>query len=147
MAVQPISTSRHRAPLAVWIIAAFALIFIMLTCLLLLLAGLHVDVFSIGGRRVSPEEWLHVAAPLFVILALGFCAMLYAIAAGKRWWRVLLVALWCVIAMYGAAVGLAGKVRAGEAARAVAQGSALAALSWWFLYRTQRMRDYFSRLT
>jgi hypothetical protein len=141
------SSNHRRAPLAVWIIVAFALLFIVLTCLLLLLAGLHVDVFSIGGRRVSPEEWLRVAAPLFVILALGFCAVLYGIAGGKRWWRVLLVTLWCVVALYGAGAGLAGKVRAGEAAREVAQGSALAALTWWFLYRTQRMRDYFRRLS
>lgn len=139
--------SHPRAPLAVWFIAGFAVFFIVLTCLLLLVAALHVDVFSIGGRRVAPDEWLHVAAPLFVILALGFCAMLYGMVLRRRWWRVLLIALWCVITIYGAAAGLAGKVRPGEAQRAIAQGSALAALSWWFFYRTQKMREYFRSLS
>jgi hypothetical protein len=147
MPAQPISTSRQRAPLAVWFIAGFAMFFIMLTCLLLMLAALHVDVFSIGGRRVAPEEWLHVAAPLFVILAVGFCVMVCGMALRRRWWRVLLIALWCVVAAYGATAGLLGKVRAGEALRAIAQGSALAALSWWLLYRTQRIRDYFRHLS
>ena len=75
---------RLRAPVAVWLIAGFAALFITLTCLLLLLAKLHVDAFSIGGRHVAPEEWLRVAAPLFVILSLGFCAILYGIATRRR---------------------------------------------------------------
>lgn len=121
--------------------------FIVLACLLLLLASLHVDVFSIGGRRVTPEEWMRVAAPLFVILALGFCVVLFAMAMGRRWWRLLLVLLWCAVAVYGAAAGLAGKVRPTEAWRALLEGGALAALSWWLLFRTRKMRDYFRSLS
>jgi hypothetical protein len=147
MTEQSFIAGRLRAPAAVWIIGVLAAIFIFMACLLLLLASLHFDIFSIGGRRVTPEEWMRVAAPLFVILALGFCVMLYGIAVGRRWWRLLLVLLWCVVVVYGAAAGLAGKVRPAEAWRALVQGSALAALSWWLLFRTQKMRDYFRSLS
>jgi hypothetical protein len=145
--VPPSTTNRLRAPAAVWLIAGFAAIFIVLACLLLLLASLHFDIFSIGGRPVTPEEWMRVAAPLFAMLAMGLCVMLYGMASGRRWWRLLLVLLWCALAVYGAAAGLAGKARPTEAWRAIFQGCALAALCWWFLYRTQKMRDYFRSLS
>ncbi|HEX7286185.1 MAG TPA: hypothetical protein VF532_08385 [Candidatus Angelobacter sp.] len=147
MPAPPSTTNRLRAPVAVWVIGGLAAMFIFMACLLLLLASLHLDVFSIGGRRVTPEEWMRVAAPLVAMLALGFCVMLYGMVMGRRWWRLLLVLLWCVVAGYGAAAGLAGKVRPAEAWRAVFQGCALATLSWWFLYRTQKMRDYFRSLS
>lgn len=101
--------------------------------------------YSVGGRPVSRDQWLRLAAPIFATSAVWFGAAAVGLWTRRPWARFPIIAAFgtvCGFALTGLAIGSFPR---DLALRAIAQAAVMGALSDVYLYHTSVAR-YFDAL-
>ncbi|MGH9261990.1 MAG: hypothetical protein ACRD08_19200, partial [Acidimicrobiales bacterium] len=132
MTIPPIPTPM---PLLMRVGAVLATVFVVLAAALFVRAVLGIGPHRIGGRPVTPEEWLRLAGPLLVAAAGFMGAIAYGFRTRKPWARHMVMAHWAVVGFYGLGLGAAGQLSRGLTIRVVVQAVAFGAAAWWYFYR------------
>jgi len=66
----------------------------------ILLAVCGIGPTMMGGERVTRTEWLHIAAPLVVVIGILMAFIAYGFAARKPWSRHLVITIFILIIAY-----------------------------------------------
>lgn len=143
MTIPPIPTPM---PLLMRVGAVLATVFVVLAAALFVRAVLGIGPHRIGGRPVTPEEWLRLAGPLLVAAAGFMGAIAYGFRTRKPWARHVVMAHWAVVGFYGLGLGAAGQLSRGLTIRVVVQAVAFGAAAWWYFYRKPNVVQYFETL-
>ncbi len=123
-----------------------AAVFVAAAAALFVRAVLGIGPHRIGGRPVTPEEWLRVAGPLLVAAAGLMGAIAYGFRTRKHWARHVVMAHWAVVGCYGLGLGAAGQLSRGLTIRVAVQATVFGAIAWWYFYRKPNVVAYFAGL-
>ncbi len=123
-----------------------AAVFVVAAAALFVRAALGIGPHRIGGRPVTPEEWLQLAGPLLVAAAGLMGAIAYGFRTRKHWARHVVMAHWAVVGCYGLGLGAAGQLSRGLTIRVVVQAIVFGAVAWWYFYRKPGVVAYFRTL-
>jgi len=96
--------------------------------------GRFVGGYSIGGMRVTREQWLTIAAPLVALIAILMGATAFGLKQGRPWARVVFMTVWPLIAIYGIACAFLGAVPWTLGLRAVIDATVVGVFAAWLLF-------------
>lgn len=133
-------------PLLMRVGGVLAKVFVVVFIALFVRASFGIGPHRIGGRPVTPEEWLRLAGPLLVAACALMGAIAYSFKTGKPWARHLVMAHWAVVGFYALGLGVAGQLPRGLTIRVVAQAIVFGAVAWWYFYRKPNVVRYFRAL-
>lgn len=136
-----------RMPLLMQVGGVLAAAFVVLAAALFVRAMLGLGTtYRIGGRPVTPQEWLRLAGPLLVAAGALMGIIAYAFHTRRPWARHVVMAHWAVVGCYGLGLGLAGELSRGLTIRVVVQAVVFGAVAWWYFYRKPSVVAYFGTL-
>ncbi|MGH7645773.1 MAG: hypothetical protein ACREMR_09320 [Gemmatimonadales bacterium] len=134
-------------PLLMRIGAVLAAVFVVVFVALFVRAAFGIGPHRIGGRPVTPEEWLRLAGPLLVAACALMGAIAYSFRTRKPWARHLVMVHWAVVGLYALGLGAAGQLSRGLTTRVVVQAVVFGAAAWWYFYRKPNVVAYFNQLS
>ena len=99
-----------------------------------------------GGEKVTRSEWLQIAAPLVAVIGCLMASIAYGLAARKAWSRHLVMAIFVLIIVYAAALGVLNVLRHTIMWRAIVNASLFGCASAWYFYFKPNVAKYFREL-
>ncbi len=112
----------------------------------IVLAILDIGPHIMGGERVTREEWLHIAAPMVVVIGVLMACSSYGFAAAKPWSRHLVIAMFALIVVYASILGLMNLMHRAIMWRAIINGTLFGGASVWYFYFKPNVAEYFRDL-
>jgi len=135
-----------KEPFAIRILAWFAALAALGMYLSIVLAILDIGPHIMGGERVTREEWLHIAAPMVVVIGVLMACSSYGFAAAKPWSRHLVIAMFALIVVYASILGLMNLMHRAIMWRAIINGTLFGGASVWYFYFKPNVAEYFRDL-
>ena len=108
--------------------------------------GRFIGGYSIGGMKVTREQWLVVAGPLIAVIAILMGATALALKRHRACARITFMAIWPLILVYGIGCAVLGAVPWTLGLRAVIDATFVGAVAAWVLFKYKRSRTYFAEL-
>jgi energy-coupling factor transporter transmembrane protein EcfT len=112
----------------------------------ILLAVLDIGPHIMGGKRVTREEWLHIAAPLVAVIGVLMACISYGFATEKAWSRHLVIAMFALIVVYAASLGALSLMHRAIMWRALINGTVFGVASAWYFYFKPNVAAYFRQM-
>ena len=135
-----------KEPFAIRILAWFAALAALGMYLSIVLAILDIGPHIMGGERVTREEWLHIAAPMVVVIGVLMACSSYGFAAAKPWSRHLVIAMFVLIVVYASILGALNLIHHAIMWRAIINASVFGGASLWYFYFKPNVAAYFHEL-
>jgi hypothetical protein len=139
--------TKLKQPFAIRILTWFAALASAGMYLSILLAVLDIGPHIMGGERVTRTEWLHIAAPLVVVIGILMAFIAYGFATRKHWSRHFVIAIFVLIVLYASVLGALNVIHRAIMWRALINGVLFGGASIWYFYLKPNVVAYFRALS
>lgn len=136
-----------KRPLALtilmWFCAIYAVGAVSGIFAVLLDLGRFVGGYSIGGMKVTREQWLAIAGPLVAVTAILMGATAFALKRHHIWARITFMSIWPLISIYGVGCAVRGAVPWALSLRAIIDATFVCVIALWLLFWHKPSRRFF----
>ncbi len=136
----------RKVPLLIRVFIWFAGLASVGMYLSIVLAILDIGPHIMGGERVTREEWLHIAAPLVVVIGVLMACISYGFATAKAWSRHVVIAMFGLIVVYATILGALNLIHHAIMWRAIINGTLFGGASVWYFYFKPNVAKYFREI-
>ena len=135
-----------KQPLVIRILGSFAALASAGMFVSIALAILDIGPHLMGGEKVTPSEWLQIAAPLVAVISCLMAWIAYGLATRKAWSRHIVIAIFVLIILYASALGALNVLRHTIMWRAILNASLFGCASVWYFYFKPNVAKCFRKL-